>query len=63
MDGVESRNGRKYFVVLRSHKFQKVETAHDRSLSDSYVADAYDELLSQGEIQGHLTKVSYYHFT
>ena len=29
----------------------------DRSLSDSYVADAYDELLSQGEIQGHLTKV------
>jgi len=30
----------------------------DRSLSDSYVADAYDELLSQSEIQGHLNKVN-----
>ena len=24
LDGVERRNGRKYFVVLRSHKVQKV---------------------------------------
>ncbi len=36
----------------------QIESAHDRSLSDSYVADVYDELLSQGEIQGHLNKVN-----
>ncbi len=30
----------------------------ERTLNDSYVADAYDELLSQGEIQGHLNKVN-----
>ena len=27
-------------------------------MSDSYVADAYDELLSQSEVQGHVTKVN-----
>lgn len=44
-------------IILLYEYVAQVETALDRSLSDSYVADAYDEMLSQGEIQGHLTKV------
>jgi len=29
-----------------------------QSLNDSYVADAYDELLTQAEIQGHINYVN-----
>ena len=29
-----------------------------QSLNDSYVPDAYDELLTQAEIQGHINNVN-----
>jgi len=58
LNGVDEENMERYHLVLKAHKRQKVETSLDRSLSDSYVADAYDELLSQYEIQGHVNKVN-----
>ena len=48
----------KYHIVLSSQKFQKMEASRNGNLNDSYVPDAYDERLTQGEIQEHINKVN-----
>ncbi|KAJ8679150.1 hypothetical protein QAD02_014937 [Eretmocerus hayati] len=47
-----------YFQTLSDAKARKEQAALNRSLNDSYVPDAYDELLTQGEIQGHINNVN-----
>ncbi|XP_011877026.1 PREDICTED: ras GTPase-activating-like protein IQGAP1 [Vollenhovia emeryi] len=48
----------KYSKTLAEAKAAKTETALNKSLNDSYVADEYDELLTQAEIQGHINYVN-----
>ena len=48
----------KYHIVLSNQKFQKIKNFQSGNLNDSYVPDAYDQLLTQGEIQEHLNKVN-----
>ncbi|XP_054279057.1 ras GTPase-activating-like protein IQGAP1 [Macrosteles quadrilineatus] len=48
----------KYAATLKTAKAAKVEAALNRSLNDSYVADVYDELLTQAELQGHINSVN-----
>ncbi|EFN88876.1 Ras GTPase-activating-like protein IQGAP1 [Harpegnathos saltator] len=47
-----------YTQTLSEAKVKKVEAALNRSLNDSYEPDAYDELLTQAEIQGHINYVN-----
>ncbi|XP_023246515.1 ras GTPase-activating-like protein IQGAP1 [Copidosoma floridanum] len=47
-----------YFNILIIAKEKKAEAALNRSLNDSYVPDAYDELLTQAEIQGHINNIN-----
>uniref|UniRef100_A0A1B6HW78 Ras-GAP domain-containing protein n=1 Tax=Homalodisca liturata TaxID=320908 RepID=A0A1B6HW78_9HEMI len=47
-----------YAKTLKTAKAAKVEAAMNRSLNDSYVADVYDDLLTQAEIQGHINSVN-----
>ncbi|XP_018366382.1 PREDICTED: ras GTPase-activating-like protein IQGAP1 [Trachymyrmex cornetzi] len=48
----------KYIKALSEAKTAKTEAALNKSLNDSYVADEYDELLTQAEIQGHINYVN-----
>ncbi|KAL4712639.1 hypothetical protein ACJJTC_007936 [Scirpophaga incertulas] len=48
-----------YKRVLHTARFEKIKAAHNHSLNDSYIPDEYDELLTQVEIQGHITAVNY----
>ncbi|XP_018395983.1 PREDICTED: ras GTPase-activating-like protein IQGAP1 [Cyphomyrmex costatus] len=48
----------KYTKALSEAKAAKTEAALNKSLNDSYVADEYDELLTQAEIQGHINYVN-----
>jgi hypothetical protein len=43
---------------LGNAKAQKVFLAGQRSVSDSYMPDAYDELLTRAEVQSHVDKVN-----
>ncbi|XP_015599510.1 ras GTPase-activating-like protein IQGAP1 [Cephus cinctus] len=47
-----------YYQTLLNAKDTKMQGALNRSLNDSYVPDAYDELLTQAEIQGHINNVN-----
>ncbi|KAK2582629.1 hypothetical protein KPH14_004911 [Odynerus spinipes] len=47
-----------YCEALWEAKDNKTQAALNRSLNDSYVPDAYDELLTQAEIQGHINHVN-----
>ncbi|XP_075215376.1 ras GTPase-activating-like protein IQGAP1 [Lycorma delicatula] len=47
-----------YFETLTNAKATKLETAQNRSLNDSSDQDEYDGLLTQAEIQGHITFVN-----
>ncbi|XP_043498772.1 ras GTPase-activating-like protein IQGAP1 isoform X1 [Polistes fuscatus] len=47
-----------YLETLYDAKDSKRQAALNRSLNDSYVPDAYDELLTQAEIQGHINHVN-----
>ncbi|KMQ94561.1 ras gtpase-activating-like protein iqgap1 protein [Lasius niger] len=49
---------KKYTEALLDAKIAKTEASLNRSLNDSYVADMYDELLTQAEIQGHINYVN-----
>ena len=49
---------KKYHIVLSNAKYNKVCAARSRSVSDSYLPDAYDELLTREEIQSHVDKVN-----
>lgn len=48
-----------YKKVLQVAKHEKVQTAHNHSLNNSYIPDKYDELLTVVEIQGYITAVNY----
>ncbi|XP_026319538.1 ras GTPase-activating-like protein IQGAP1 [Hyposmocoma kahamanoa] len=48
-----------YKNVLKAAKKEKVQSALNHSLNDSYIPDEYDELLTQVEIQGHITATNY----
>lgn len=48
-----------YKIVLKAAKKEKVQSALNHSLNDSYIPDEYDELLTQVEIQGHITATNY----
>nr|XP_050869767.1 ras GTPase-activating-like protein IQGAP1 isoform X2 [Vespula vulgaris] len=50
-----------YCEALYKAKSNKTQAALNRSLNDSYVSDAYDELLTQAEIQGHINHVNAQH--
>uniref|UniRef100_A0A0C9RMV3 IQGAP1 protein n=1 Tax=Fopius arisanus TaxID=64838 RepID=A0A0C9RMV3_9HYME len=47
-----------YYETLLNAKDIKTQAALNRSLNDSYIPDAYDELLTPAEIQGHLNNVN-----
>ncbi|XP_063995334.1 ras GTPase-activating-like protein IQGAP1 [Diachasmimorpha longicaudata] len=47
-----------YYEALQTAKDLKTQAALNKSLNDSYVPDAYDELLTPAEIQGHLNNVN-----
>ncbi|GLH16291.1 Ras GTPase-activating-like protein IQGAP2 [Gryllus bimaculatus] len=47
-----------YWNVLRDAKILKVKAAMNRSFLESFTADEYDELLTQAEVQGHITSVN-----
>ncbi|XP_065336041.1 ras GTPase-activating-like protein IQGAP1 isoform X2 [Cloeon dipterum] len=54
LNSIEDNNIIRYWHTMSSAKQAKIEAAHNKSLSDSYTADAYDELLTQAEIQGFI---------
>lgn len=56
---VQNRLIDEYKKVLQVAKHEKVKAAHNHSLNSSYIPDEYDELLTQVEIQGHITSVNY----
>lgn len=56
---VQNRLIDEYRKVLKAAKHDKVQTAQNHSLNDSYIPDEYDELLTLVEIQGHITAVNY----
>ncbi|XP_015122620.1 ras GTPase-activating-like protein IQGAP1 [Diachasma alloeum] len=47
-----------YYEALQTAKDSKTQAALNRSFNDSYIPDAYDELLTPAEIQGHLNNVN-----
>ncbi|XP_037079650.1 ras GTPase-activating-like protein IQGAP1 [Pollicipes pollicipes] len=51
---VAAENADLYQSRLAAAKHSKVEAAQNRSLSETFEADVYDELLTQAEIQGHI---------
>lgn len=51
---VRDTNASRYLQVLRVAKQVKLENHLERSLDGSYVADVYDEMLNQAEIQGYV---------
>ncbi|KAF4530744.1 hypothetical protein B566_EDAN007965 [Ephemera danica] len=58
LTGVLNKHVERYHSEMRSAKQAKIEVFQNKSLSDSFTADVYDELLTQAEIQGHLTSVN-----
>ncbi|KAH0952189.1 hypothetical protein HN011_000264 [Eciton burchellii] len=58
LNNVKSAYIDKYIIALLNAKNEKIEMALNKSLNDSYVADAYDELLTHAEIQGHINYVN-----
>ncbi|XP_046426455.1 ras GTPase-activating-like protein IQGAP1 [Neodiprion fabricii] len=58
LKNIDSRNVQRYRESLSKAKELKTQAAQNRSLNDSYVPDAYDELLTQAEIQGHINAVN-----
>jgi hypothetical protein len=56
---VQNRLIKEYKKVLLAARQEKIKSAHNRSLNDSYIPDEYDELLTQVEIQGYITAVNY----
>ncbi|XP_071553686.1 ras GTPase-activating-like protein IQGAP1 [Temnothorax nylanderi] len=58
LSNVEPAYIEKYSKALAEAKAAKTEAALNKSLNDSYVADEYDELLTQAEIQGHVNYVN-----
>ncbi|XP_011692559.1 PREDICTED: ras GTPase-activating-like protein IQGAP1 isoform X1 [Wasmannia auropunctata] len=58
LSNVEPAYIEKYTKALSEAKAAKTEAALNKSLNDSYVADEYDELLTQAEIQGHINYVN-----
>ncbi|XP_069669169.1 ras GTPase-activating-like protein IQGAP1 isoform X2 [Periplaneta americana] len=47
-----------YQEILQRAKINKIEETMNRSLKNSYVADVYDQLLTQTEIQDYLSRVN-----
>ncbi|XP_048514358.1 ras GTPase-activating-like protein IQGAP1 isoform X2 [Athalia rosae] len=58
LKNIDTRYIEKYRESLLEAKDVKTQAALNRSLNDSYVPDAYDELLTQAEIQGHINTVN-----
>ncbi|KAL6436488.1 hypothetical protein ACFW04_004757 [Cataglyphis niger] len=58
LNNIKSSYIKEYTEALLAAKNAKTETSLNRSLNDSYVADVYDELLTQAEIQGHINYVN-----
>ncbi|CAL7946505.1 unnamed protein product [Xylocopa violacea] len=58
LNGIMSHYIKEYSNALLEAKESKAQAALNRSLNDSYVPDVYDELLTQGEIQGHINSVN-----
>lgn len=48
-----------YKKVLKEAKHEKIQTAQNRSLNDSYVPDENDEILTAVEVQGHITATNF----
>ncbi|KAK0081320.1 hypothetical protein PV325_012392 [Microctonus aethiopoides] len=61
LQNVNSLLMRQYMDTLSQAKELKTQAALNRSLNDSYVPDAYDELLTPAEIQGHINSVNARH--
>lgn len=56
---VQNRLMEDYKKVLKAARHEKLQTAHNHSLNESYVPDEYDELLTIVDIQGHITATNY----
>ena len=55
--GVDERLGDAYHRILYEGKAEKAEAVANRSLQMNKTLDAYDEMLTQAEIQGFISKV------
>ncbi|XP_033210310.1 ras GTPase-activating-like protein IQGAP1 isoform X3 [Belonocnema kinseyi] len=55
---IKNENIKYYYNTLVEAKEMKAQAALNRSLNDSYGPDAYDELLTQTEIQGHINSIN-----
>lgn len=55
---VRKENIKQYLTTFIGAKAEKCEAAQNRSLSESYEPDVYDELLTHGEIQGYIRSVN-----
>lgn len=58
LNNIKADNINCYYEALVKAKEMKAEAVLNRSFNESYVPDAYDELLSQVEIQGHINQVN-----
>ncbi len=58
LSDIDVDSAKKYHVVLASEKHRKVREANNRPVNYDEEADAYDEMLSQEEIQNHLDKIN-----
>ena len=58
LKGVDERLGSQYHSLLYEGKAEKREAVANRSMQLNMTLDAYDELLTQAEIQGFVSKVS-----
>lgn len=58
LEHVFAKNVKQYLSVFIAAKAEKCEAAQNKSLSESYEPDIYDELLTHGEIQGYIRSVN-----
>ncbi|XP_050690760.1 ras GTPase-activating-like protein IQGAP1 isoform X2 [Eriocheir sinensis] len=58
LNNVCEANAEVYLVCLADAKARKKEMAINKSRDQDYIPDAYDELLTQAEIQGHINLVN-----
>ncbi|ROT61786.1 putative IQ motif containing GTPase activating protein 3 isoform X1 [Penaeus vannamei] len=58
LEKVLDENADSYLQCLSDAKMHKKEMAINKSRDQDYIPDAYDELLTQAEIQGHISYVN-----
>ncbi|KAK7073799.1 IQ motif-containing GTPase-activating protein 3, partial [Halocaridina rubra] len=58
LQGALEENIQQYLQCMSKSKIHKKEIAINKSRDEDYIPDAYDELLTQAELQGHISHVN-----